>query len=473
MSGAVAAAVMRAHPRVCGENMISTKGTARSEGSSPRVRGKPCSRTCRPRRARLIPACAGKTGGRPRRRAGRAAHPRVCGENLYEKYPDSAYSGSSPRVRGKREGACSNLSRAGLIPACAGKTGASSTRGRLCPAHPRVCGENPTVQAGKTVTAGSSPRVRGKQERVHRPLVPPRLIPACAGKTRTTSRTVVWSTAHPRVCGENALVEASPLAPIGSSPRVRGKQRRRENGGSDTGLIPACAGKTCRGSRFSRARTAHPRVCGENALTVPIALLAGGSSPRVRGKPPEAGEAVYAWRLIPACAGKTDGATCSSTPTPAHPRVCGENLQQSQGAVESVGSSPRVRGKLPRLLPGDAPRRLIPACAGKTGALPPGGPPLRAHPRVCGENVTITEPTVGPVGSSPRVRGKLRRVIGVLLPSGAHPRVCGENLPRCSCATSNWGSSPRVRGKLGSGLGAGAGLRLIPACAGKTRPSRR
>ena len=274
-------------------------------GSSPRVRGKPCSRTCRPRRARLIPACAGKTGGRPRRRAGRAAHPRVCGENLYEKYPDSAYSGSSPRVR-------------------------------------------------------------GKQERVHRPLVPPRLIPACAGKTRTTSRTVVWSTAHPRVCGENALVEASPLAPIGSSPRVRGKQRRRENGGSDTGLIPACAGKTCRGSRFSRARTAHPRVCGENGRRDVLIHADPGSSPRVRGKPPTRPCARPRGGLIPACAGKTSSSPRAPSRAWAHPRVCGENFLAYFQEMRPDGSSPRVRGKLEHCLQAVHRFGLIPACAGKT-----------------------------------------------------------------------------------------------------------
>ena len=51
---------------------------------------------------------------------------------------------------------------------------------------------------------------------------------------------------------------------------------------------------------------------------------------------------------------------------PAHPRVCGENLEQSIGAVDTVGSSPRVRGKhKPRRVFKSA-TRLIPACAGKT-----------------------------------------------------------------------------------------------------------
>ena len=71
-------------------------------GSSPRVRGKR-GRRSRPRmRARLIPACAGKTMPLPLRRRPDPAHPRVCGENLIDKPNILKGLGSSPRVRGKR-----------------------------------------------------------------------------------------------------------------------------------------------------------------------------------------------------------------------------------------------------------------------------------------------------------------------------------------------------------------------------------
>ena len=53
-----------------------------------------------------------------------------------------------------------------------------------------------------------------------------------------------------------------------------------------------------------------------------------------------------AWRrLIPAWAGKTVGSLGIVQDNPAHPRVGGENLGVSMGALTVMGSSPRGRGK--------------------------------------------------------------------------------------------------------------------------------
>ena len=93
-----------------------------------------------------------------------------------------------------------------------------------------------------------------------------------------------------------------------------------------TGLIPACAGKTPCSGRRARPWTAHPRVCGENLIRIVKSALVDGSSPRVRGKRLES---VAVWRcprLIPACAGKTTSPRPASRRSPAHPRVCGENM---------------------------------------------------------------------------------------------------------------------------------------------------
>ena len=59
---------------------------------------------------------------------------------------------------------------------------------------------------------------------------------------------------------------------------------------------------------------------------VPLVSVVAGSSPRVRGKlePPE-GEASISG-LIPACAGKTAVGSETLAAMRAHPRVCGENL---------------------------------------------------------------------------------------------------------------------------------------------------
>ena len=97
------------------------------------------------------------------------------------------------------------------------------------------------------------------------------------------------------------------------------------------GLIPACAGKTYRGLEVIWEMWAHPRVCGENGH---VGIYVGndtGSSPRVRGKRMRCAQAECERGLIPACAGKTAGRLHSQRGYAAHPRVCGENITMSNG----------------------------------------------------------------------------------------------------------------------------------------------
>ena len=152
-------------------------------------------------------------------------------------------------------------------------------------AHPRVCGENDARAGLRRSPAGSSPRVRGKHPDACLARGRPRLIPACAGKTRPPSKPDQLGRAHPRVCGENYRVGAITRLIAGSSPRVRGKHCISFSLSSRCGLIPACAGKTIAGARLVAALWAHPRVCGENWLIRTSWTGRGGSSPRVRGKP--------------------------------------------------------------------------------------------------------------------------------------------------------------------------------------------
>ena len=416
-----------AHPRVCGENLTWWSSTEGTGGSSPRVRGKLATNGIERAEGRLIPACAGKTRracgpeSRPR------AHPRVCGENILVQPEAGRPRGSSPRVRGKLPVDVDSGVLGGLIPACAGKTARARSHWAARRAHPRVCGEN--VILGETIDGilGSSPRVRGKRGATHHRRAVRRLIPACAGKTRTRTGSSSASRAHPRVCGENCCCCQPSDRHRGSSPRVRGKQSSRSSTPRLPGLIPACAGKTPGVSPPSSLLGAHPRVCGENNPRPREQTSAVGSSPRVRGKRQQAAPDLLQGRLIPACAGKTSQPPAAPSQCPAHPRVCGENLWAITVRMSVVGSSPRVRGKRRHRKPPELRRRLIPACAGKTRGDP--------HPW-----------TAGP----------------------AHPRVCGENL-RCPGGRDYpQGSSPRVRGKLMVALAGSLESRLIPACAGKT-----
>ena len=158
--------------------------------------------------------------------------------------------GSSPRVRGKLIHATSARRNPGLIPACAGKTTRRLWEHLQVRAHPRVCGENRPPDALYSKLAGSSPRVRGKQGRRNPDRSRSGLIPACAGKTPAHSRCTTTPRAHPRVCGENIPASAAGAWVGGSSPRVRGKLLARKIREVNCGLIPACAGKTLNDLEF-------------------------------------------------------------------------------------------------------------------------------------------------------------------------------------------------------------------------------
>ena len=213
----------------------------------------------------LIPACAGKTSRRSFKHFWMRAHPRVCGENAAVFDAVAGAAGSSPRVRGKPAPPPHGANKPGLIPACAGKTPSIIHAMTPAAAHPRVCGENDLWACQTVDWKGSSPRVRGKPSGAGDGHGGCRLIPACAGKTKTRNTKISGSPAHPRVCGENEKCTNRWLKHWGSSPRVRGKPRGRPADHSRGGLIPACAGKTGTRRKPWRRMRAHPRVCGENS----------------------------------------------------------------------------------------------------------------------------------------------------------------------------------------------------------------
>ena len=191
------------------------------------------------------------------------------------------------------------------------------------------------------------------------------------------------------MCGENFWQQAWEQSLPGSSPRVRGKPACLRPGPGLAGLIPACAGKTFQPLLRDARSQAHPRVCGENLLACGQGQASQGSSPRVRGKHSSRYCGMLVRRLIPACAGKTACSDPGGWRVRAHPRVCGENPVFSLAASAAVGSSPRVRGKRSRKPSELASRRLIPACAGKTGRAAKNTGLAKAHPRVCGENIAL------------------------------------------------------------------------------------
>ena len=79
------------------------------------------------------------------------------------------------------------------------------------------------MPGSRAVASGSSPLTRGKRERARRGSARRRLIPAHAGKTKSTSLIQARRTAHPRSRGENNIRANLCVSPEGSSPLTRGK----------------------------------------------------------------------------------------------------------------------------------------------------------------------------------------------------------------------------------------------------------
>ena len=194
-----------------------------------------------------------------------------------------------------------------------------------------------------------------------------------------------------------------------------------------------------------------------------------GTSPRMRGKLPRYNSAPCRFRNIPAYAGKTEHVTAAPAIPAEHPRVCGENGVRLPQEGPGGGTSPRMRGKRHPILNLILHFRNIPAYAGKTWWL--------------------AGTAAGERGTSPRMRGKRRHREGGIfrfrnIPAYAgktatrwapavmvseHPRVCGENSVTPSPTPQIAGTSPRMRGKLPGPTRLPQRGRNIPAYAGKTR----
>ena len=316
---------------------------------------------------------------------------------------------------------------------------------------------------------GSSPRVRGRQRTRKRVGPAFGLIPASAGQTPLRCFSTTPRRAHPRECGADPEAYQAATATLGSSPRVRGRRGVGVDEILVGGLIPASAGQTTK-------RT-------------PEDWSHAGSSPRVRGRRSMSSSSGSESGLIPASAGQTNVCATWRLTATAHPRECGADCFPPCGGVRLSGSSPRVRGRLGRWFVGRGRGGLIPASAGQTEQERAAAEAARAHPRECGADCTATEPLSIPAGSSPRVRGRPRCSRGVRLWAGlipasagqtsgppgpadastAHPRECGAD-PRLGHARQGLrGSSPRVRGRLWLSVLMRKRKGLIPASAGQTR----
>ena len=172
--------------------------------------------------------------------------------------------GSSPRMRGARCHPPGASSPRRIIPADAGSTSGSLVSRFLPWDHPRGCGEHGVLTFFESGNVGSSPRMRGARDGEPDPTDITRIIPADAGSTFSPVHNFPFHRDHPRGCGEHSVWWTGPDSSWGSSPRMRGALDTTEFGRFNVRIIPADAGSTYPDGRSCSVDADHPRGCGEH-----------------------------------------------------------------------------------------------------------------------------------------------------------------------------------------------------------------
>ena len=193
-----------------------------------------------------------------------------------------------------------------------------------------------------------------------------RITPAYAGKRTLSAKHHLTHRDHPRVCGEKLAIENKVNEPQGSPPRMRGKAKVWPISTRCWGITPAYAGKRASASPALSVPWDHPRVCGEKAARPLHVAHALGSPPRMRGKGRGKTANLRGGRITPAYAGKRAGKNLAAALQGDHPRVCGEKPLLLGRVSGPLGSPPRMRGKVDFYYFYCPNRRITPAYAGKS-----------------------------------------------------------------------------------------------------------
>ena len=292
------------YPRVCGGSGGSVCCGYPASGLSPRVRGKRGEEAAAVGAGGSIPACAGEAVLNDKDGLVVKVYPRVCGGSQPNNCGGYRMTGLSPRVRGKLWERFGRVDSYRSIPACAGE--AESCRGDGLPneVYPRVCGGSLPRHPVIVAFSGLSPRVRGKPPGTTDGRRPRRSIPACAGEACGLRNPDTWARVYPRVCGGSGYSWVVNTIRMGLSPRVRGKRRMGLPGPPGRRSIPACAGEASIGGGCAAGWGVYPRVCGGSRPGRGGRKLRRGLSPRVRGKRKDDAVIPATRRSIPACAGE-------------------------------------------------------------------------------------------------------------------------------------------------------------------------
>ena len=240
-------------------------------GSPPRARGRDGHGVFFAPLFGITPACAGKSSRWCRRIGSPRDHPRVRGEETLSTSASLTTWGSPPRARGRVSVVFELMIASRITPACAGKSIWKPGKMKSGRDHPRVRGEEIAAATGATGEEGSPPRARGRVVSFPLKFRARGITPACAGKSivGVAAITVIWD--HPRVRGEEKLNWKVGIGLEGSPPRARGRGLLYASYQLAVRITPACAGKSSASHFLRLSIWDHPRVRGEESSAARLA----------------------------------------------------------------------------------------------------------------------------------------------------------------------------------------------------------
>ena len=194
-----------------------------------------------------------------------------------------AAEGLSPRLRGNRAGLRAHKTLSGSIPAPAGEPCQMAFLFGHVQVYPRACGGTIPARCWMMMGRGLSPRLRGNRPDATTDVDEPGSIPAPAGEPHHLDKIcqIVW--VYPRACGGTGVMDEVRGYLPGLSPRLRGNRRAIGESVGRLGSIPAPAGEPACSGTFRGGITVYPRACGGTDRTRATWEAAIGLSPRLRG----------------------------------------------------------------------------------------------------------------------------------------------------------------------------------------------
>ncbi len=218
------------HPRACGEHRRIRRRRVQQVGSSPRLRGthRPCQTSCQCRR--FIPAPAGNTAADAELVAIAPVHPRACGEHSRRRLATPVQRPVHPRACGEQRRCCERSACGTPVhPRACGEHAVDSQQltSRIAGSSPRLRGTGmrpataPARRRFIPAPAGNGTSTAGL-------IADCRFIPAPAGNAVAIGASTRAESVHPRACGERRTRSPVDWISLGSSPRLRGTEERSD-----------------------------------------------------------------------------------------------------------------------------------------------------------------------------------------------------------------------------------------------------